>query len=128
MGSFFKRIGAILTYYDTEPMEILQGVIWLFVYPILHIIDHGFDLLLIPSILIGIAMIKATCSFSLYVRKTIAFAAFLFSILVVTFSFIYQDLPYSTMHWVWVLIAINSIINLKIITNRYYILENGRNR
>lgn len=128
MKDLFTKIQSILIYYDSEPMELFQGFIWLIVYPILNTLDHGLSLVIIPSILIGLGIIKSVCCFSIRFRKTMAFAAFLFSTIVVTLSFFHEDLPYSVMHWVWVLIALNSIINLKIITNRYYIVENGTNR
>lgn len=123
-----SRLKSIFIYYDSEPMEILQGVIWLFIYPILHIAEHGLDLLVVPSILIGIAIIKAVCCLSLFYRKNVALAAFLFSVVVVTMSFMYNDLPYGIMHWMWVLISINAIINLNIITNRFYRITNGCDR
>lgn len=129
MKEMLSKLKGIFIYYDSEPMEILQGVIWLFIFPTLHIVEHGINLfLIIPSILIGIAIIKAVCCLPLFYRKNVALAAFLFSVVAVTTSFLYQDLPYNTMHWMWVLISVNAIVNLNIIANRYYNKTNGCDR
>jgi formate hydrogenlyase subunit 3/multisubunit Na+/H+ antiporter MnhD subunit len=115
-----SKIKNILTYYDSEPTEIMQGVVWLIIFPVIYTIEHGLNLfLIIPSILIGFCSIYSVCYHSLKTRKTIALAVLLFSIVSVTMYIIKGDYVCPT-HWVWGLISFSAFFNSKRICNHYY--------
>ena len=79
-----SKILNIFSYYDTEPMEIIIGIIWFIMLPIIWCFEFYCNLfIIIPSILLGIAMIKATCSHSIKVRKTLSYGSFIFSIFII---------------------------------------------
>ena len=116
-----SRIKRILTYYDSEPTEIMQGIIWFLLFPVVYTIEHGFSLvLIIISICIGFSSLWSPCYGSLETRKNISFSVFCFSLIVVTTYFIKKDLPNCPTHWGWVVIAFSAFFNLKRITNHYY--------
>lgn len=116
-----SRLKTILTYYDSEPTEVGQGFIWMLFYPVIHTIECGLNLwLIVPSFLIGLSSIKAACSHTAAVRKTIGFGVFLFSVVVVTYYFLCGELPNDPTHWGWVLVSISAFFNLKRLTNYYY--------
>jgi len=125
-----SRLRTILTYYDSEPTEVTQGVIWLLFFPIIHTLDYSFNLwLIVPSIMIGFASIKGACSHTVGVRKTLGLAVFLFSIVVVTYYFLIGKLPNDATHWGWLLVSISAFFNLRRLTNHYYLkYENGSSR
>jgi len=115
-----SKIKNILTYYDSEPTEIMQGIIWLIIFPVIYTAEHNLNIfLLIPSTLIGFAGIYSVCYHSLKTRKTIALATFLFSVIVVTMYIIKGDYTCPT-HWGWGLVSISALFNLKRICNHYY--------
>lgn len=125
-----SRLRTILTYYDSEPTEVTQGVIWLLFFPIIHTLDYSFNLwLIIPSMLIGFASIKGACSHTVGVRKTLGLGVFLFSIVVVTYYFLIGKLPNDATHWGWLLVSISAFFNLRRLTNHYYLkYGNGSSR
>ena len=45
-----SRLKRILTYYDSEPTEITQGIIWLIFFPIIYTVEHGLNLFLISNL------------------------------------------------------------------------------
>lgn len=56
------KIKNILTYYDSEPTEIMQGIIWFILFPVIYTAEHGLNLfLVILSIMIGFAGIYSVC-------------------------------------------------------------------
>jgi len=126
----FSRLSTILTYYDSEPTEITQGIVWLIFFPIIHTFDCGINLwLVIPSMLIGFASIKGVCSHGLKIRKTLGLGVFLFSVVVVTYYFIIGKLPSDPTHWGWVLLSLSAFFNLRRLTNHYYLnYHNGCSR
>jgi hypothetical protein len=122
----FQRLKEIMTYYDSEPMEIMHGIVWFIFFPLIHSFEFGINLLLIiPSVLIGIASIKSACVHSLSIRKIIGLAGFLFSIAVITYYILSGKLPKDPTHWMWLLIVISSFFNLVRLTNQYYLKRNG---
>jgi hypothetical protein len=117
-----SRLRTILTYYDSEPTEITQGIIWLIFFPIVHTLDCNFNLwLIIPSVLIGFASIKGACLHTIQIRKTLGLGVFLFSIVVITYYFLIGKLPKDPTHWGWVLVSISAFFNLKRLSNHYYL-------
>lgn len=120
------KIKNILTYYDSEPTEIMQGIIWFILFPIIYTAEHGLNLfLVILSIMIGFAGIYSVCYHSLKTRKSIAFSTFLFSAIVVV-MYIKKGTFICPTHWGWLVIWFSAFSNLKRISNRYYTsLQNG---
>lgn len=120
------KIKNILTYYDSEPTEIMQGIIWFILFPVIYTAEHGLNLfLVILSIMIGFAGIYSVCYHSLKTRKSIAFSTFLFSAIVVV-MYIKKGTFICPTHWGWLVIWFSAFSNLKRISNRYYTsLQNG---
>jgi len=120
------KIKNILTYYDSEPTEIMQGIIWFILFPIIYTAEHGLNLfLVILSIMIGFAGIYSVCYHSLKTRKSIAFSTFLFSAIVVV-MYIKKGTFSCPTHWCWLVIWFSAFSNLKRISNHYYTsLQNG---
>jgi len=115
-----SRILNIFSYYDTEPMEIIIGIIWFIMLPIIWCFEFSCNLfIIIPSILLGIAMIKATCSHPIKVRKTLSYASFIFSIFIIL-SFVFRGAMNNPSHWLWFLPSIISFLNLTSMTSKYY--------
>jgi hypothetical protein len=115
-----SRILNIFSYYDTEPMEILIGIIWLIILPVIWCFEFSCNLfIIIPSILLGLAMIKATCSHPIKVRKTLSYGSFIFSIFVIL-AFVFRGAMTNPTHWLWFLPAIISFLNLAAMTSKYY--------
>lgn len=118
-----SRIRNIFSYYDTEPMEILIGIIWLIILPIIWCFEFSCNLfIIIPSILLGLAMIKATCSHPIKVRKTLAYGSFIFSIFVIL-AFGFNGAMVNPTHWLWFLPSFISFLNLTAMTSKYYRIQ-----
>ena len=117
------RILNIFSYYDTEPMEILIGIIWLIILPVIWCFEFSCNLfIMIPSILLGLAMIKATCSHPIKVRKTLAYGSFIFSIFVIL-AFVFRGAMFNPTHWLWFLPSVISFLNLVAMTSKYYRIQ-----
>lgn len=115
-----SRILNIFSYYDTEPMEIFIGIIWLIILPIIWYFEFSCNLfIIIPSILLGLTIIKATCSHPIKVRKTLSYGSFIFSIFVLL-AFAFRGALYNPTHWLWFLPSIISFLNLTAMTSKYY--------
>lgn len=115
-----SRILNIFSYYDTEPIEIIIGLIWFIMLPIIWCFEFSCDLFIIlPSLLLGLAMIKATCSHTIKVRKSLAYGSFIFSIFVIL-AFLFKGALRNPTHWLWFLPSIISFLNLTAMTSKYY--------
>lgn len=116
-----KKLSNILTYCDSEPIEVLLGLTWLFVFPIICTIQIGFEWLIIfPSIILGYVIIKGVVDYEIRIRKALAYAGFLFSLLISgTFLFNHNILDYPT-QVMWLLISLLALFNLVNISKRYY--------
>ena len=115
-----SKLLRILTYYDSEPAEIAQGFIWFLIFPIIYTLEHGFNLLILLSIIIGFCSIFSVIHLSIKIRKTLAYTIFFFSIIALIMFFSHGDYKCPT-HWIWFIISISALFNLKRITNKYYI-------
>jgi len=119
MFIMIERLKSIFYYYDSEKTEVGQGFIWLFLFPIFYSLEMGINYyLVIPSILLGAATIKAVCLHTIQIRKILAFGNFLFSIAVVTYFFIKGILPGDIYHWIWVIISFFNFFNLTTLTRK----------
>ena len=115
-----SKIRNILTYYDSEPTEITQGVIWLILFPAIYTVEHGFNpWLFFISIIIGFPGIYSVCYHSLQTRKTLALGTFLFSTVVCVMFLIHKDYKCPS-HWGWLIVSLSALFNLKRICNHYY--------
>ena len=119
-----KRILCILSFYDTEPTEIYQGIIWTIIFPGIYLAEHGNNTwIAVLSVLIGLSSIRAACQCDLLFRKNMALAVFIMSLLAL-FMFVNSGmLPKSPSHWMWILVSMNALFNLIAITNHY--IKNG---
>jgi hypothetical protein len=116
----FKKLNVILNYYDSEPIEILLGIVWFIFFPIIWSFQFGFKALFITiSMLLGASLIKVTCIESLRSRKTLAYGSFLFSIVVIVLLFLNKGMLLPS-NWFWLFPLIMSIINLITVTSQYY--------
>jgi len=115
-----SKLVKILIYYDSEPAEIAQGFIWFLIFPIIYTLEHGFNPMILLSIIIGFCSIFSVVNLNIRIRKTLAYAVFFFSIMALIMFFSHGDYKCPT-HWIWFVISISALFNLKRITNRYYI-------
>jgi|TARA_R110000744_G_scaffold181632_1_gene300781 hypothetical protein len=115
-----RKLRVILKYYDSEPMEILLGIVWLLFFPAIWTSQFGFQTMLITiSLLLGISLIKGTCIESLRARKTLAYGSFLFSIVIIVLLFLNKGILNSG-NWFWLMPVLMSTINLMTVTSQYY--------
>lgn len=121
-----SQLNKILAYYDSEPTEITQGVIWLFFFPLIYTLEHGFNPIIFLSIIIGYCSLYAVACMSLRVRKTLALATSLLSIVAVILFFSHGDYKCPS-HWGWFFISLSALFNLRRITNHFYRRKNLSN-
>jgi hypothetical protein len=115
-----KKLSNILKYYDSEPLGILIGVIWLIFLPLIWSFQFGINpVLMIISILLGGSLIKSTCCESLRSRKTLAYGSFLFSITIIVLLILNSGMLLPS-NWIWILPLGISIIYLTQVTSQYY--------
>jgi len=115
-----KKLGHILTYHDSEPTEIIQGLIWLIFAPIvLEAIFPNYWYVAILSILVGFSTLYAVVYKSLKTRKNIGFAYGFMAILFSTIFFGHQGFhTYNAMNWGWVVITISALSNIRRINQK----------
>ena len=109
----------ILTYYDSEPTEITHGVIWMIFFPIIYTLEHGFNPIIFLSFIIGFCTLYAVAYMTIRIRKAVATAVFLFSVVSLILFFSHGDWRCPT-HWGWLILVLSAFYNLKRITNHYY--------
>ncbi len=115
-----KKLSNILKYYDSEPMEILMGLIWFIIFPVTGFFEFKFQpTLLIISMVLGYVLIKSTCIGKLDTRKPLAYGSFLFSMFILIIMFLDKEIQLFS-NWFWWLPLIISIMNLTNITSQYY--------
>ena len=125
----FSKLKTILTYYDSEPTEIMQGVVWLVFFPIVHTLDCGLNLwFIIPSMALGLASIQGACTQTVKVRKTLGLGVFIFSVVTVVYYFICGKMTSSPVHLGWFMVMISAFFNLKRLSNHYYTKHHGSSR
>ena len=114
-----KKLGHILTYHDSEPTEVLQGLIWLIFAPMVIEAEFfpKFWYLIISSILIGFGTLYSVAYLSLETRRKFAYGYGITAIIFVAIHFL-TSIPYTPMNWGWVVIAISALSNIRRITQK----------
>lgn len=112
--SNFLKLRQIFLYYDSEPMEVLQGIIWLLFFVPITILDSGFHVINHPlSIGIGLAQLFCVLNCSLKTRKIMSFLVFLWSVAITTWYFINQSMIKDPIYLVFLFISIFAFFNLR---------------
>lgn len=114
-----KKLGHILTYHDSEPTEVLQGLIWLIFAPIV-LEATFFDLWYIAnmSILVGFGTLYAVVYSSLKVRRVYGYLYGMMAILFCVIFFKEHGIHSNPMNWGWVVICISALSNIRRITKK----------
>jgi len=110
-----KKLGHILTYHDSEPTEVLQGLIWLIFAPIVLEATFFPNLWYVAliSVLTGFLTLYSVVYESLTTRK---YAAYVYGLLSLTFVILFfkdNGLYSNPMNWGWVVISISAISNTR---------------
>jgi len=115
-----KKLGHILTYHDSEPTEVLQGLIWFIFAPMVLEAEFfpKFWYLAIISALVGFGTLYSVVYLSLETRRKFAYSYGLVAILFVLIHFIGDHTVWTPMNWGWVVIAISALSNIRRITQK----------
>ena len=116
-----KKLGHILTYHDSEPTEVLQGLIWLIFAPIVLEAEFfpKFWYLAIISMLIGYGTLHSVVYSSLERRRLFGYLYGGMAILFVIIHFsLFNSFNWTPMNWGWIVIAISALSNIKRITQK----------
>ena len=110
-----KRLQTILTYYDSEPTEVLQGLIWFIFAPIVleATFFPSFWYVGVISLIVGFGTLYSVVYSSLEIRKYFGFAYGLTSILFVVIFFWHNGLSSNPMNWGWAVISISALSNIR---------------
>jgi hypothetical protein len=114
-----KKLGHILTYHDSEPTEVLQGLIWFIFAPVVLEAEFFPDLwyVAIISMLIGYGTLHSVVYSSLERRRLFGYGYGLMAIIFVVIHFT-TDVDWTPMNWGWVVIAISALSNIRRITQK----------
>ena len=114
-----KKLGHILTYHDSEPTEVLQGLIWFIFAPMVLEAEFfpKFWYLAIISIIVGFGALYSVVYKSLKTRRKFAYGYGVIAIVFVLIHF-FTDAPSTPMNWGWVVIAISALSNIRRITQK----------
>jgi len=114
-----KKLGHILTYHDSEPTEVLQGLIWFIFAPIVLEAEFFPDLwyVAIISTLIGFGTLYSVVYSSLERRRVFGYLYGGMAILFVLIHFT-ADVNWTPMNWGWVVITISALSNIRRITRK----------
>lgn len=115
-----KKLLHILTYHDSEPTEIIQGLIWFIFAPaVLMMENSNLWYIGILSFLIGFGALYSVVYSSLERRKLFAYLYGIVSIVFVVIHFSdYEPNTWSHMNWGWVVIAISALSNIRRIAQK----------
>jgi len=114
-----KKLINILTYHDSEPTEVLQGLIWFIFAPIVLEAEFFPNLwyVAIISMLIGYGTLHSVVYSSLERRRLFGYGYGLMAIIFVVIHFT-SDVDWTPMNWGWVVITISAISNIRRITQK----------
>jgi hypothetical protein len=116
-----KKLGHILTYHDSEPTEVLQGLIWLIFAPIVLEAQFFPDLwyVAIISVLTGYGTLHSVVYGSLERRRLFGYLYGIMSIVFVIVHFsLFNSFNWTPMNWGWVVISISAVSNIRRITQK----------
>jgi len=110
-----KKLGHILTYHDSEPTEVLQGLIWLIFAPIVLEATFFPDLwyITLTSIITGFITLYSVVYESLTIRKYVAYTYGLLSLTLIILFFRDSGFNSNPMNWGWIVISISAISNIR---------------
>jgi len=111
-----KKLGHILTYHDSEPTEVLQGLIWLIFAPVVLEAEFFPNLwyVAIISVLIGFGTLHSVVYSSLERRRVFGYLYGGIAILFVIIHFsLFNTFSWTPMNWGWVVIAISALSNIR---------------
>lgn len=114
-----KKLGHILTYHDSEPTEVLQGLIWLIFAPMVleaEFFPHLWSVAAV-SALVGYGTLHSVVYSSLERRRLFGYAYGLMAVIFVVIHFT-TDVDWTPMNWGWVVIAISALSNIRRITQK----------
>ena len=116
-----KKLGHILTYHDSEPTEVLQGLIWLIFAPIVLEAEFFPDLWYVAliSVLIGYGTLHSVVYSSLERRRLFGYLYGVMSIVFVIIHFsLFNSFNWTPMNWGWIVISISALSNIRRITRK----------
>jgi len=116
-----KKLGHILTYHDSEPTEVLQGLIWFIFAPMVLEAEFfpKFWYLAIISALVGFGTLYSVVYKSLETRRKFAYGYGIIAIIFVIIHFsLLNTFNWTPMNWGWVVIAISALSNIRRITQK----------
>lgn len=114
-----KKLGHILTYHDSEPTEVLQGLIWFIFAPFVLESEFFPNLwyVAVLSFLIGFGTLYSVVYSSLKQRRIFGYLYGGIAIIFVLIHFT-ADVDWTPMNWGWVVIAISALSNIRRITQK----------
>lgn len=115
-----KKLIQIMTYHDSEPTEVLQGLIWFIFAPIVLEATFFPDLwyVALVSVIIGFSTLYSVVYLSLEIRKYVAYS---YGLLALCFVYIYfrdNGFHSNPMNWGWVVISISALSNIRRINQK----------
>lgn len=116
-----KKLGHILTYHDSEPTEVLQGLIWFIFAPMVLEAEFfpKFWYLAIISALMGFGTLYSVVYKSLETRRKFAYGYGIIAIIFVVIHLsLFNTFNWTPMNWGWVVIAISALSNIRRITQK----------
>ena len=116
-----KKLGHILTYHDSEPTEVLQGLIWFLFAPMVLEAEFFPNLWYVAAIsaMIGFGTLHSVVYGSLERRRLFGYLYGVMSIVFVIIHFsLFNSFNWTPMNWGWVVIAISALSNIRRITRK----------
>lgn len=114
-----KKIIDILTYHDSEPVEIIVGLFLFLLFPVVWVLENGiYTVLPLTSLLIGFATLIAVCNYGLQIRRNIAYSSFMLSILIAISAIVEKSIIECPAHLLWFLLVGMAFFNLRNLTKR----------
>ena len=115
-----KKLGHILTYHDSEPTEVLQGLIWFIFAPFVLQAEFFPNLwyVAVISSIIGFGTLHSVVYSSLERRRVFGYLYGSMAILFVIIHFLSEGFSTNPMNWGWVVIAISGLSNIRRITQK----------
>lgn len=117
LKSNYRKLREIFMYYDSEPIELLQSFLWLFLITPISIIESGFSLLIhLPMVSLAVIQLYVVLNSSLNVRKIVSFVMFLVTIAITTNYFFHETFYLSVSFFVFLFNVFFTFFNLKRLT------------